>query len=166
MRKRLQRIAPRAILVLIGFLPLLPGYILASMQIMPHGYLNLKLMVLGVGMLAFWFFVSCFGAKHFKSKREVIFLLNAAAILFCSIILVQHYANGELGEALYKLNSVAKNFYLPMAHLGSWVSIAAWVAMIQVFTAWFYAPVAFVLMVLASFLGTYTAQRRIRERTH
>jgi len=85
----------RIALVIIGFLPLLLGYLheylmMTVYRYNPPGALGSGFIMLsGYAVIIIWFFAGVLSAKAFKSNKEPLLLLNAAGIFAAALVLVQ-----------------------------------------------------------------------------
>lgn len=148
-----------ALVVLVGFSPLLLGFILN--HLMMTFFLNDMLpegsMLIGVGVIVAWFFLGALSAKFLGNKKQALILLNAPALLFLLIIFFWMPIFGILlGDNIWVVEVfwvAAQVFYLPTLRLSA---IIGWILppmFTLVITFMFTMVITFVMKVGSSALG-------------
>lgn len=140
----------RCLLLLLGFLPLAFGW-LVHYGMMDDESFYRYLRLPGFALLVVWFLFSYLGRKFLKSTKQTMFFLNAAAFLVLLLIGIQ-----EMIFRAYWFNSIGLNtqyFYLSLLNIS--FSLTPWAH--TTFAAY---CAAFLLLILASFLGCKLHQRR------
>jgi len=140
----------RIILLLIGFSPLLVGYIL---RLLPMAIPTNLLTAMSPLFWALWFAVSWFCMKFFTSKLEVIMLLNIGALLFFFLAYYQAFILVEFW--LNQIGTTTLLFYMPLLRLPFVILSSAFPAVDQRFV--YFIAIGF--LVLASSLGTILGKR-------
>lgn len=140
----------RIILFLTGFFPLLLGYLQNHLMMTVFFNNSMPYLLISSALLVIWFFASGISVKFFSSKKEVVILLNSAAFLALLLILFQEIVLGR-----YWMNHIgiaSQLFYLPLLNLAYRFSF--------MFSRVFYADIiAFVLLLISSYLGRVTGER-------
>ena len=140
----------RIILVLIGFAPLPLGF-LTNFFMMYRNFMP-RLIIMGILILVAWFIFGMLSTKLVAQRKEAVLLLNTPAILILLSLLLQ-----ELILRRFFTNTIGTlvlYFYLPVVSLGNIFARITSVASISGG-----ASVAFVLMLIASYLGRRVAER-------
>ena len=103
----------RIVFLTIGSLPLPLGILLAYLLLTDH---LLPLVLIGLGVLLFWFLVGMLSANFFRTRSGAMLFLNLPALLILLLVLVQSlilnaFWNNPIGVA-------TQYFYLPLMGLG------------------------------------------------
>jgi len=147
----------RIILVLIGVLPLLLGFITdrLTMTVWLYTFPAGWHWFMGLFVLLLWFVVGMVSVKWVNSKRAFLICLNAAAGLALILVLLQeHIIVRYWGEWIGFLSQF---FYLPLTYIS-----ARLLRIIPMLTLRFsyVCVVAFCVLLLSSFLGRVVGERR------
>ena len=140
----------RCVLLLLGFLPLSFGY-LVNYGIMDYESFYRFLRLPGYALLGVWILFSFLGRKLLKSTKQTIMFLNAVAFLVLLLIGIQ-----ELIFHAYWFNAIGLNtqyFYLSLLNIS--FMLTRWAH--TTFPAY---CAAFILLILASWLGCKIQQKR------
>jgi len=147
----------RLILIVLGLVPLLVfGFSLNHLIMSVFFDVIPPFMLIGVTVLVVWFGFGLVSVKLEGSRKAAIVLLNAPAFVILILILLQ-----ELVFRSFWLNIVGfgtQMFYLPLIGLGS--GLSAVLPGITTFSL--ICSIAFVLLLLSSFLGRTSAERMKR----
>lgn len=152
----------RIVLILIGFFPLLSlGYLVRHLLMTvfysyfpPHLFF-----VIGVAVLAVWFFVGLFSRKFFNSKIEPVILLNSSAFLilllnlFQLVILHAHWFN--------PIGGATQAFYLPLLNFCS--SLLFFIRELDMDIV---CTFAFLCLFGSSYLGCVVSERLKKQAKH
>ena len=140
----------RCVLLLLGFLPLAFGY-LVNYGMMDDESFYRFLRLPGYALLGVWILFSFLGRKLLKSTKQTIMFLNAVACLVLLLIGIQ-----ELIFHAYWFNAIGLNtqyFYLSLLNIS--FMLTRWAH--TTFSAY---CAAFILLILASWLGCKIQQKR------
>ena len=139
----------RIIPILIGFAPLPLGFLLNDLMINRD---FLPPLLMGFLFLFAWFLFGMLSIKFVTRRKEAVLLLNTPAFLVLLLILFQEIILGRFFANIIGISS--QFFYLPLMQLGAII-----VRVTGVITISGSASVAFVLMLIASYLGRRVAER-------
>lgn len=140
-------IMKKIVLLLVGFLPLLFGYLLN--YLMMNG--NIPLLLINIAMLIIWFFVGMFSIKLVDKKIESLLLLNAPAFIVLLLLLFQEIVLGQYW--FHPVGMATQFFYLSVLKLA--LSITSMLH--RVFYAYI---IAFLFMLITSCSGRIISERR------
>jgi len=143
----------KALLIAIGFIPFIIGYLMQLGMMTVFYYTNLPYGLIGIVMLVLWCLITCFFCRYAENNVGAVILINLPALVVLILNAVQllvfkQYWSNILGFA-------SQVFYLPLLNI-SFSLTSLWShTMLPVII------VAFILMVAASVLGCYIYKRRL-----
>ena len=147
-------IAKRVILVLLGFVPLLLGYLIDYWMTtiwqynIPWGLINL----ISFAILVLWFAAGLVFVKLAVPKGQVVSLLNIGAFAALILLILQTVQSMWLNQ----LGIASQMFYLPLIRLGMWIVPSFIVGSMRLASI-----ISFIFLVLVSFLGTKAGARKL-----
>jgi|GEM_PF-5925363 len=147
----------RVLVVLMGFLPLLLGFVQNHLMMNVFLYTGMPgTMLIGVGVIGAWFFLGMLSVKMLGDKMQALVLLNAPALLFLVLLFIQGVIVGHFWFNI--MGVVPQFFYMPTLRLG--MTTVGFVPFFMGFVP--AAVVSFVLKLSVSALGIkiYSKGRR------
>ena len=145
-------IIKRAILVLIGFIPLLLfGYYLNHLLMTTFYYRDAPLSLIGVAIIAVWFVFGIISVKLVCSKIEAVLLLNTPAFIVLILVLFQEWV--LTGFWLNQVGLATQMFYLPLVRFGMVISGVIPRFILPIGSFGIASAFAFLFMLGASYLG-------------
>jgi len=137
----------KLILLLIGIVPLLLGYLINYLMFI--GMMPLYIIYIAAWII--WFIAGMYSIKLIDKRIVSILILNIPAALFLLLVLYQEVVIGQ-----YWLNIIGllpQLFYSPFIYVGFRIT--------PMFHQVFYAYIAsFLCMLLVSFIGRFVGERR------
>ena len=138
----------RVLVVLMGLLPLLLGFVQNRLMMTAFLYTGLpSTLLIGIGVIAAWFFLGMLSAKMLGNKTQALILLNASASLFLTLIFIQEVIVGHFWFNI--MGVVPQFFYMPTLGIG--MAISSFVPFSNTFII--ITGVSFILKLGASSLG-------------
>jgi len=132
----------RIIFLTIGSLPLPLGILLSYLALADQ---LLPIVLIGIGVLAFWFLVGLVSANFFRTREGAMLFLNLPALIMLILVLVQ-----SLALQAFWLNPIGlatQYFYLPF------LGISRFLGFFFTLSLHISAIFAFICMLITSFAG-------------
>ena len=138
----------RIIFLIIGSLPMPLGFLLAYLTLADQ---LLPLVLIGLGILAFWFLVGLLSANFFRTREGAMLFLNLPALLILILVIVQ-----SLILQAFWLNPIGiatQYFYLPFLGISRFLGFF--------FTLSLHASAifAFICLLITSFAGRLVGEQ-------
>lgn len=138
----------RIVFLTIGILPLPLGFLLSYLALADQ---LIPIVLIGLGILAFWFLVGLLSANFFRTREGAMLFLNLPALLILILVLVQ-----SLIFQAFWLNPIGiatQYFYLPFLgisrFLGFFLTLSLHVS----------ALFAFICLLITSFAGRLVGEQ-------
>ena len=137
----------RVLLILIGLIPLILGYLLNYLMFISM----IPLFIIYFAVWIIWFIAGLISIKLVDRKTESILLLNTPAFLFLLLVLYQEIILSQYWPNL--IGVIPQLFYTPFIYIGFRIT--------PMFHSVFYAYIAsFLIMLIVSFSGRLVSERR------
>ena len=138
----------RIVFFTIGLLPLPLGYLLAYLALADQ---LLPLVLIGLGVLAFWFLVGVVSANFFRTREGAMLFLNLPALLVLILILIQSLVL----QAFWPnpIGIATQYFYLPF------LGISRFLGFFFTLSLHVSAIFAFICMLITSFVGRLVGEQ-------
>ena len=142
----------RIILLLIGFLPLLFGYIQNHLMMTIFFDRMTPVFLIGIAVLTIWFFIGMLSKIFANSKKEAVILINAPAFLVLLLILLQEVVLNAFWSN--HLGIATQFFYLPLIGFTRYLSF-----IFPIITFSLLSVIAFICLLGASYLGRVVVEQ-------
>jgi hypothetical protein len=143
----------RFLLLLIGFLPLLIGYIQNHLMLTVFYDRVFPGVLVSIAMLVVWFLVGILSKKLINTKKAAVILMNVPALLVLLLIFLQEIVLGAFW--LNNIGLATQIFYLPL--IGVVSNLSRFLPQIGISLL---SILAFLCMLGASYFGCTLAERR------